>query len=539
MRSSFKTLAALGGLIMSATHGATPSYIPARDVVRVTGGQLSAAVDSTASARVFKAIPYAAAPIGPLRWKPPQPVADWSGIRRSDNFSAACTAGDRPPGRVGALLYQTSEGTSEDCLYLNVWTGAAPGAQEKRPVLLYLHGGGYMLGSGSKPNYNGGSLASKGAVVVTINYRLGPLGFLAHPELTAESAHGSSGNYALLDAIAALKWVQANAPAFGGDPGKVTVYSESAGAGMASALLGSPLAAGLFHRVMLSSLGTMPSSQPSPTLKQAEAGGLALAKKLGAANLAELRARLPHEVVNASGSINAPIVDGWVVPDQLDRLYAERRVHDVPLLLGWNADEGTPYPPFARDLAGYHAVAQERFGAMAEQFKQVYPAASDEQVRAIAYAPLRDGQFAWQPWSIARAHAAAMKSPVYLYFFKRRPPYFPDQQFPGQARPQDFGAYHTAAQVYFNDNLDRGSPARPYEPVDRQLAATASDYLVNFARSGNPNGAGLPEWPVFKGRGSPAMHLGDRVEAGPVPFLPALDFFDAFHAERLKRPLPF
>ncbi|MBL0420055.1 carboxylesterase family protein [Ramlibacter sp. AW1] len=540
---TFKTFACATGLLLGVTAtaaAADATYVAARDVVTISGGAISAALESTPGLRVFKGIPYAAAPIGPLRWKPPQPVTAWTGVRRTESMPPACIKGDRPPGRIGAILYQTSEGTSEDCLFLNVWTGAAPRSSDKRPVMLYLHGGGYMIGSGSQPNYNGSGLAAKGAVVVTINYRLGPLGFLAHPELTAESPDKSSGNYALQDAIAALKWVQANAAAFGGDPGNVTVYSESAGAGMASALLGSPLAKGLFHRMMLSSLGTMPTERPNPTLQQAEAAGLSFAKNLGGANLAALRARLPHELINVAGAINAPIVDGWVVPESLDQSFAGKRINDVPLLLGWNADEGTPYPPFARDLAGYEKAATARFGDMADAFKRVYPVQGDADVRAMAFAPLRDGQFAWQPWSIARAHAAHGQSPTYLYFFTRRPPYYPDQRFPEQPRAEDFGAYHTVAQVYFNDNLDRGSPARPYQPADRQLAAAASSYLVNFARSGNPNGDGLPAWPAFKGgRGGQVMVLGERIEAGPVPFMPALEFFDAFYASRLGRSLPF
>jgi para-nitrobenzyl esterase len=290
---------------------------------------------------------------------------------------------------------------------------------------------------------------------------------------------------------------------------------------------------------MLASLGYMPTEAPNTTLAQAEAAGRTFQTNLGAANLAAMRARLPHEILATAGSINAPIVDGWVLPGQFDQMFSSKRFHDVPLVLGWNADEGTPYAPFATTLAGYNAAANARFGAMADRFRQVYPVSSDADVLAMAYDPMRDGQFAWQPWSIARAHAAHATSNTYLYFFTRRPSYYPDQRFTELDPPSRYGAYHTLAQVYFNNNLERSAPARPYDEVDRRVASTASSYLVNFARTGDPNSDGLPAWPVFNARGDRTMVLGDTIGAGPVPFLPALDFYDTFYASRLGRPLPF
>ena len=225
-RSPGSTAAAACGAVPAAgsdddSTAPASAYTAARDTVAVTGGTVAASADSSASLRVFKALPFAAPPVVALRWKAPQPVVAWNGIRRNDSFAPACLMGNRPAGAIGAILYQDSEPQSEDCLYLNVWTAAAPGAADKRPVMLLLHGGGYLLGSGAQPNYDGGGLASKGAVVVTLNYRLGALGFLAHPELTAESPNRASGNYALQDAIAALQWIKANAASFGGDPANV------------------------------------------------------------------------------------------------------------------------------------------------------------------------------------------------------------------------------------------------------------------------------------------------------------------------------
>lgn len=518
----------------------TTPYLASRDQVALTGGTVEAAADSTASLRVFRALPFAAPPVGLLRWRAPQPVLPWEGVRNSDEFSAACVMGDRPPGRPGSILFQRTEVQSEDCLYLNVWTGAAAGDRsEKRPVMVLLHGGAYQLGAGSQPNYDGRGLANKGAVVVTLNYRLGPLGFLAHPALSAESADDTSGNYALKDAIAALHWVQNNIAQLGGDPANVTLYSESAGSGLASVLLASPPAAGLFHKVVIGSLAALPAGTPNTTMTQAEAAGQTFASNVGAADLDALRALPAQAVMAGAGSVVGPIVDGRVLPDQLDMLLAAGRTHQVPLLLGWNADEGTPYPPFATTLTGYNSTVNTRFGALADDFRAVYPVGSDADVQAMAYAPMRDNLFAWQPWTLARAHAAQNRAPTYLYHFTRRPPYYADQTFNGQRSPELFGAYHSLEQVYLYNNLDVSAPARPYTDVDRRLADVASSYLINFARSGNPNGAELPVWPRFVNAQSQAMELGDTIAPMAVPSRQALDFWDRFYTQGLGRPLPF
>ncbi|NML44031.1 carboxylesterase family protein [Ramlibacter sp. G-1-2-2] len=529
-------LALAAGLASCGGSSGDGAYSASQDLLQVTGGQVAAAAESTAAIRVFKGLPFAAPPVGALRWKAPQPVAAWTGVRHADSFSASCVNGNRPAGKPGAILYQATETQSEDCLYLNVWTGAAAGAQEKRPVMMLLYGGGYQLGSGSLPNYDGRGLASKGAVVVTMNYRVGALGFLAHPELTAEAGH--SGNYALMDAIAALQWIQANIASFGGDPKRVTVYSESAGAGMANVLLASAKAGGLFHRMVLESLGTMPAGAPNTTLAQAETAGTAFGNALGATTLSALRAKSAQEIMAATFA-PTPIVDGDVLTDQIDLLFARKQFNDVPLLLGWNADEATPYPAFATTLAGYDAAANTKYGSMAAQFKSVYPAASDADVLAMAYAPMRDSVFAWQPWTIARAHAALGKSATWLYFFTRRPAYFADQHFTEQDPPSKYGAHHSLEQVYFYNNLARSAPMRNYTDVDRQIADAASSYLVNFASTGNPNGGSLPAWPAFTGPASQTMEIGDTIAPTAVPFRPALDFFDQFYTQQLGRPLPF
>jgi para-nitrobenzyl esterase len=529
-----------GALADSSTPVATAAYEVAQDKVAVTGGTVLASAESTVSLRVFKAIPFAAPPVGQLRWKAPQPVPAWNGVRRADTFSPGCMIGNRPFSNPSSILYQDTEQQSEDCLYLNVWTGGATGtAPEKRPVMLLLHGGGLLLGSGAQPNYNGTGLASKGAIVVTLNYRLGPLGFLAHPQLSAESPSNTSGNYGLLDAVAALKWLQANIAKFGGDPANVTLFSESAGAQLSSVLLASPLAKGLFHRAVVDSLASFPAGSNTPTLPQAEAAGASFASNLGAASLAALRDKLPQDIMAGAGALNAVVVDGYVLPDQLDKLYAAGQINDVPLMTGWNADEGTPYPAFATTLAGYNAAAQQRYGAYADAFRGVYPVTSDADVLAMAYAPMRDSLFAWQSWTLARAHAAHASAKTYLYFFNRRPAYFADQHFVEQDPPERYGAYHSLEQVYFYNNLERSAPTRAYTALDRQIADTASSYLINFAKTGNPNGGTLPGWPVFTGPAAQTMVIGDQIGAGTVPLRPALDFYDRFYAGTLGRPLPF
>jgi para-nitrobenzyl esterase len=402
--------------------------------------------------------------------------------------------------------------------------------------MMLLYGGGNQLGAASQQNYDGAGLAAKGAVVVTMNYRLGALGFLAHPELTAEA--GRSGNYALLDAIAGLQWIQANIASFGGDPTRVTLYSESAGAGLASVLLASPKAKGLYHRMVLESLGNLPAGSNNQTLAQAQTAGTAFGTSIGATSLTALRAKSAQEIMAATFAPTV-IVDGDVLPDQLDVLFARKQINDVPLLLGWNADEGTPYPPFATTLAGYEAAANARYGTMAAQFKAVYPATTDAEVLAMAYKPMRDSLFAWQVWTIARAHAAINTSSTFLYFFTRKPPYAPDQKFTELDPPSLYGAYHSLEQVYFYNNLDKSAPPRPYTSVDRHIADVASTYLVNFASTGNPNGDALPAWPSFTGASSQTMEIGDNIGATTVPFRPALDFFDAFYTQSLGRPLPF
>jgi para-nitrobenzyl esterase len=512
-------------------------YIAALDMVQVTGGTIVASYGSDPNMRIFKGIPFAAPPVDALRWAPPAPVVPWQGWRRSDGFGPACWQGNRPAKQPNAIIYNETTGQSEDCLYLNVWTSVRAGSNAKRPVMMLIYGGGNQIGTGANSNYNGEGLAQQGPVVVTMNYRLGPLGFLAHPALSAESPNHVSGNYAVLDAIAALQWIKANIAQFGGDPNNVTVYSQSAGAGIASVLLGSPLAKGLFHKMVLESLGFLPAGNPSTTLTQGEAAGSNFATNLGASTIADLRKLPPQDIMTGTGSIIGELVDGYVLPNQLDQLFMVGQINDVPLVAGFNSDEGTPYPPFATTLAGYNTAAQAQFGSFAPAFMKAYPVTSDADVLAMAYEPMRDGSLGWQPFSMARAHAALRRSQTFVYFFNRHPPYFPSQHFVEQDPPSKYGAYHTLEQPYFYNNLDRSGPPRPYTKVDRQISAIGSAYLVNFATRGDPNGRGLPNWPAFVNNSSQLMYIGDVIRPGPHPYPAQLGFYDSFYGS--KRRLPF
>src|SRR4051812_39235676 len=325
MRVPVCVAALIGAASMVAVAGS--------DTVTVDGGRLRGT--SADGVRVFKGIPFAAAPIGARRWKEPEPVVAWSGVKNADTFGAQCMQEPYPEGSPYASA-SPPPAMSEDCLYLNVWTAAKAG--DKRPVMVWIHGGAWTRGSGSTPTYNGAALARKGVVVVTTNYRLGVLGFLAHPELTKESPNHASGNYAILDHIAALKWVQKNIAAFGGDPTRVTIFGESAGSWSVNVLHATPLAKGLFHRAIGESGGQFAGN---PSLAQAERRGVALADAVGARTLAELRALPADQLLGVEAFRAIANVDGYVLPEDVRTIFGRKRHNDVPVLVGSNANEMT------------------------------------------------------------------------------------------------------------------------------------------------------------------------------------------------------
>jgi para-nitrobenzyl esterase len=500
--------------LIALFSAALPLAAAIHDPVRVESGLLSGIAGSNPAVTVFKGIPFAAPPLGDLRWRPPQPAAKWEDVRQADRFSATCVQAPYP---VGSLYRVAPEPVSEDCLYLNVWT-AANSASERRPVMVWIHGGSLTRGSGSTRNYDGEELARKGVVLVTINYRLGVFGFLAHPELTGESAHHSSGNYGFLDQVAALEWVHRNIASFGGDPNRVAIFGESAGSWSVNLLMATPLAKGLFQRVVGQSGANF---GPLQKLSAAEQAGAKFARSMGADSLSALRAKSAADLLAAPGPYPGIIflgnVDGWVLPEDVHAIFAAGKQNDVPLLLGSNADEGTAFTPPSITPELFRQQASRRFGDRAGAFLKLYPAGSPEEARASSAATIRDQTFGWEMRTWARMQTRTGKSKVFLYYFSRVPP--------GPAGAV-YGAYHGSEILYVFHNLNLSD--RPWEPVDRALSDTLSSYWVNFVITGDPNGQDLPKWPAYDEKTDLTMGLGNQIEVRPVPYKPALDFFDAW-----------
>lgn len=491
-----------------------PGLAALNQPVRIDTGLISGVTAGAVTA--FKGIPYAAPPVGNLRWREPQPAADWKGIRAADRFSAGCfqtKSGAFGPWSAEFIAKNAMEGgSSEDCLYLNVWTAAAKSG-EKRPVILWIHGGGFTSGSGDVPVYDGDGLAAKGVVMVTINYRLGIFGFLAHPDLHP------SGNYALLDMIAALRWVHRNIAAFGGDPANVTVAGQSAGAFAVNYLMASPLAKGLFQRAIAESGAAIAGAQP---LNDAETAGLKFADAQGAKTIAELRAESPDALLKAAGRYRpGPVIDGYVVPVEVRTIFEQGRQNDVPLLTGWNADDGVSFGP-APKADAFHAQAQRNYGDLSGDFLKVYPAATDDEAAKSQHALNRDQMFASQGRTWARLQTRTGKSKVFVYFF--------DRTAPGTDAQTKYGAFHSGEIAYALHALSKWD--RPWTDVDRRLENEMSSYWVNFAKTGDPNGRGLPRWPAFTANDERALRLGEDIEAIPIPDKAGLDFFDEWNAKR-------
>jgi para-nitrobenzyl esterase len=466
---------------------------------------------------VYRGIPFAAPPVGDLRWRSPQPHAKWDGVLTASAFAPDPYQGDGK-GNV-----------SEDCLYLNVWT-PAKSAGEKLPVLVWIYGGGFAFGSTSTPVHNGEHLARKGVVLVTINYRVGSLGFLAHPELSAESQHKASGNYGIQDQIAGLRWVQRNIAAFSGDPAKVTIFGESAGAISVSMLCGSPEAKGLFRGAISQSGGnfgpTRPTTFPGENMRglaAAEQAGLAYAAKAGAASLAELRKLTPDKLPGGWGNPSSwPIVDGWVIVDDQFKLYEAGRYNDVDVLIGYNSDEGLS---FAREKTPeeYAANTRLRYGPFADKLLAAYPT-DGARVGKTARDLMRDAAFGWQTWSWARLQSRTGKSKVFLYYFDQH------AEHPAGSPEADHGMPHGVDVPYVFQTLDRNDPK--LTPGDLVISDTVSTYWTNFAKFGDPNGVGLPAWPRFTEAEPKVMYFHNTASVGPVPSEDALKVLDTYFAWR-------
>lgn len=426
------------------------------------------------------------------------------------------------PYSEGSIYRSAPQPTSEDCLYLNVWT-AAKSAREKRPVMVWIHGGALTRGSGSIATYDGEALAKKGVVVVTVNYRLGVFGFLAHPELTRESERHSSGNYALLDQVAALEWVKKNIAAFGGDPGRVTIFGESAGSWSVNYLVATPLAKGLFHRAIGESGGAF---APMRKLAEGEQVGERFASARGATTdpIKTLRAKSAADLLSAQAAAITPVVDGWVLPQEVFAIFAAGRQNDVPLIAGFNADEGTSLAPQIENITaqGFVQLSRSRFKELADEYLKLYPAGSDAEARASAYATYRDQVFGWQMRTWVRTATRTGRAPAYFYYFSRTPP---------GAESARYRAYHAAEIAYVFGNL---RPPRPWEDTDRRVSELMSSYWANFATTGNPNGKGLPDWPAYNAKNDLALEIGNDVALRSKLHQTGLDFFDRYYEAQRK-----
>ena len=474
---------------------------------------------------LYRGVPYATPPLGPLRWREPQSVSPWQGVRKADAFAAACMQtgvsmpGERPPT------------VNEDCLYLNIWTPARKSTAHL-PVMVWIHGGGYSNGSASMPLYWGDRLARKGLIVVTVAYRLGPFGFLAHPELTRESAHHSSGNYGLLDQIAALEWIQRNIGAFGGDAGRVTVAGQSAGAMAVSALMSSPRAKGLFQRAIAESGGLFEplALAPQYLLTHAEEKGEGYAASLGTSSIREMR-QLPARALlgGTAAAIAHPVIEPYVLPESPYDVFAAGHQNDVPLLLGSNAEEARALADVSQLTASTFANDVERsFGPLPAAIIGAYPHDTDVRARQARLDLERDLRFGWDMWAWARLQARTGHHPVYYYSFDHQPP------FPTGSFAEGWGASHYAELWYVFDHLDQES--WKWTKGDHRLARSISSYWVNFARSGNPNGRHLPHWPAYDDTRGAVQQLDDLITVGTVHDSAGLEAFDAAYGTARGTP---
>ena len=513
---------------LSSCAAPAPPSEPATTEGQVTidGGEVAGAPSARdADVWVYRGLPFAAPPVGDLRWRPPQPAASWEGVRDATEAAPACIQANLS---TGGFYDPGVDETSEDCLYLNVWTAAAPDAPA--PVLVWIHGGAHVIGNGADVSYDGTALAKRGVVLVTINYRLGSLGYLAHPLLSAESEHGASGNYGALDQVAALEWVQRNIAAFGGDPDRVTIFGESAGSQSVSHMMATPLAAGLFHGAIGQSGGGFGTSGHARPRAEAEgAGERFVATLLGEGtdpSVAAMRAASADEVLAAPLLAGGATVDGWVFPDSIYDIFAASRQHDVPVIVGSNADEGTMFTPPIASVEAYREGVRRQYGDLADEFLATYPAESADEAWQRQAAIFTDRTFGWEMRTWARMMKTA-SSPAYLYFFSRVPPAPEGDAF------AHYGAYHTAEIPYVFDNFGMATSFhadRAWDVTDRELSETLASYWVNFAATGDPNGAGLPAWPVYSEEADELLEFGDTVQVRTGVRKARLDLLDRHFA---------
>lgn len=497
-------IAALSPAALLAQSGAAPRARTANGTVQ--GLTLPSGI------RAYRGLPFAAPPVRDLRWKPPQPAANWSGVRQADRFADQCMQA-----RVFDDMMFRNAGISEDCLYLNVWAPSDSRPNAGLPVLVYFYGGGFVAGDGSEPRYDGESMATRGIVAVTLSYRLGVFGFFSHPDLTAESPHHASGNYALMDQTAALRWVRDNIAAFGGDPRQVTIAGESAGSFSVSAQMASPLAKGLFARAIGESGAFFSQTLRTPPRAVTEQNGVKFGQAIHATSLAALRALSATELLEAASRPGMPPsgsnIDGWFLPKLPAEIFAAGEQARVPLLAGWNSEEMNGRSLLREEATPEkaRAVYAKQFGARAAEAEKVFPLGTVEEATQSLTDIASDRFIGFSTWKWLEEHARTSGQPVYRYLYARpRPPLVPELSDAthnlaggitrggagnGSSPPPARGAVHSAEIEYAMGNLPLNK-VFAWTADDHKVSETMQGYFANFIKTGNPNGAGLPQWPV-------------------------------------------
>jgi para-nitrobenzyl esterase len=486
---------------------------------KVTGGT----VQGVAAGNIvsFKGIPFAAPPTGEQRWRPPQPVVSWSGVKKADTFAPGCM---QDPSM--AVMFGAPPNVKEDCLYLNVWTPARS-SSERLPVMVWIYGGAFAAGMTSIPLYDGTHLAQKGVILVSIAYRLGPFGFLATSQLSSESK--GAGNYGLLDMIAALRWVSKNIEAFGGDPARVTIFGESAGGIAVSMLAASPVAKGLFQRVISESGGYFQppkyaneGGQNGLPLKLAEKQGIQFLSSMGTTDIRAARTLSAGLIQKEAGpALSArfwPVYDGYVLPGDVFEMYESHRFNDTPVLIGTNSDEGALFARPGVTTTSFGAEVRDGYDAKAGVILAAYPNGTDTEAATSSKNLFRDTAFAWPTWAWARLQSRVSKNPAYVYYFDHRTTASPD------------GATHGAEMAYVFGNLD--TRLGPPSAADVALSERISSYWVNFAKASDPNGAGLPAWPPFNENTQQVLYFDGTIAAKPLPNLPQLQALNEYYSWR-------
>jgi para-nitrobenzyl esterase len=474
-------------------------------LIKTDQGKVQGKMSADGQARDFLGIPFAAPPVGPLRWKPPQPAAKWHGVRQATTFGSRCWQQEH----YSDMVFR-DPGENEDCLTLNVWAPAAK-SKGKLPVMVWIFGGGFAGGGTSEPRQDGEHLTRKGVLVVSMNYRLGILGFLATPELAAEDLHHAAGNYGLLDEWAAIEWVHRNIKAFGGDPDNVTIFGESAGSFAVSAQMASPLSQGLFaHAIGESGASFYGKSLSFPPLEQAaklEDDYLKSVRSDG--SLAAMRAASPAEVLElATRKVPGkprfgPVIDGYFLPESIPAIYAAGKQAHVPLLAGWNQDEHHTTDELP-------AIAQREFPSRADDFLRLYHGDDEVTMRRAANDFGGDNFLVFSTWAWLEAQLKTGNSPVYRYFFA--------QPSPGDPfHPASGGAFHSDEIEYVFGNIDSRQGAK-FTPEDYKVSEVMQTFWTNFAKTGDPNGGGLPHWPKYDAAGNwQLMRLSSDSGAAPDP----------------------